>query len=169
MARWTLLLLAALAACTGDGVLDAADATGPEDPSAATRAPSRIEAAADSIVQAGNLERSARGLPTLSVDPALASVAQAHAQDMALRGYLDHVSPEGQGPGDRLRMAGLHARVTAENITLHRSASDAMAAWMDSRGHRSNILLHAFQRTGVGVYWSPASPETVYFVQLFSD
>jgi uncharacterized protein YkwD len=100
----------------------------------------------------------------VGADPALAAVARAHSADMRDRGYFSHDTPEGLSPFDRAEAAGLtHAR--AENIAYgQRDAAAVMAGWMDSPGHRANILNCSLSTLGVGVAEGPGGP---WWTQLF--
>ena len=86
-----------------------------------------------------NAERAAAGCGALSADSGLASVARAHSADMRDRGFFDHVNLDGLDPFDRADRAGIGAR--AENIAYGQpDAAAVMDAWMNSSGHRANIL-----------------------------
>ncbi|EKE43922.1 hypothetical protein OCGS_1903 [Oceaniovalibus guishaninsula JLT2003] len=88
-----------------------------------------------------NAYRRQAGLTPLAPNPKLARAARAHAQDMADRAYFAHRSPEGATHGTRIRAAGYAPCGAAENIAEGlKSRADAMAAWMDSPGHRRNML-----------------------------
>lgn len=128
-----------------------------------------IETIERAVLDGVNAERAKRGLSTLAPDARLAAVARAHSLDMARRGYMGHVSPEGLGPDDRAREAGIAFRQFAENVASNLHAEDPVATavegWMESRGHRKNILEAKYTRTGVGV--AVADDGVVYFTQLF--
>lgn len=99
-----------------------------------------------------NAERAAAGLSPLALDERLNEAAQRHAEDMLLRSYYNHRSPEGNGPGDRVRKSGYGPRIVAENIARGPSAVDeAVNNWMQSREHRRNLLHPAFRDLGVGI------------------
>lgn len=97
---------------------------------------------------------------------ALQQAAFNHARDMAERGYFSHVSPEGWGPG--LRLEGLGYRnAWAENIYCgSERAGDALAGWMNSAGHRQNILNPGFSKVGIAHYFNPTSPCGHYWVMV---
>lgn len=98
-----------------------------------------------------NVERTDRGLPVLEYDNLLAEAAHGHAQDMSARGYFAHSSPEGESPGDRIEEVGYDHRGWAENIARGQvSAEDVMNSWMNSDGHRANILNPGLEEIGVG-------------------
>lgn len=112
-----------------------------------------------------NQERTSRGLPALLVDTGATQAAKAHAEDMAGRGFFAHTTPEGWTPADRLQLLGVtgYTRV-GENIALGQpTPQDVMTAWMNSSGHRANILDPAYTHIGVGVVEAPGP----YWVQVF--
>ncbi|MFL6193517.1 MAG: CAP domain-containing protein [Thermoanaerobaculia bacterium] len=99
-----------------------------------------------------NAERATAGLSPLVLDERLNEAAQRHAEDMLLRSYYNHRSPEGNGPGDRVRKSGYAPHIVAENIARGPSAVDeAVNNWMQSREHRRNLLHPAFHDLGVGI------------------
>lgn len=114
------------------------------------------------MVDAVNAERRAGELPPYEVDPALAAVARAHAQDMVDRDYLSHITPEGKTYRDRLSENGLEPYWSGENfIYVVRPAEETVAyaiAWfMDDPPHRDNLLSVHYERIGVGVASRPGS------------
>jgi uncharacterized protein YkwD len=119
-----------------------------------------------------NAERRAQGLPPLSVDEPLTAVARAHAQDMVVRGYFAHVTPEGITLPDRLKDQGLGFNWVGENIQRNTQPIDKTvqyaADWfMNSEPHRNNILNDRFKRIGVGVAEGP--PGWYTFVLVFAS
>lgn len=99
-----------------------------------------------------NAERRRAGRAPLSLSSELSRVAQAHACDMAQRGYFSHTSPDGRSMADRTNRAGL-PRLCAmgENIARgQRDVPSVMAGWMRSSGHRRNILDRDFTLVGFG-------------------
>ena len=99
-----------------------------------------------------NAERRRAGRAPLSLSPELGRVAQAHACDMAKRGYFSHTSPDGRSMAERTNRAGL-PRLCAmgENIARgQRDVPSVMAGWMRSSGHRRNILDRDFTLVGFG-------------------
>ena len=112
-----------------------------------------------------NATRAQRGLDLFVWNDRVAAVARKHSEDMAARGYFDHVNPDGDSPGDRLEAAGLDWRGYGENIAAgHSDAIDAHHAWMNSEGHRSN-LLSGLRELGVGVAFG--GDYNVYYTQNF--
>ncbi len=128
---------------------------------AATPAASGSEAAVLDLV---NQARAQAGCGAVTADPALAAVARDHSADMRDRGYFSHTTPEGLSPFDRAGAAGIsYAR--AENIASgQRDAAAVMDAWMNSAGHRANILNCSLSKLGVGVAEGPGGP---WWTQLF--
>lgn len=109
-----------------------------------------------------NHERVGRGLAPLIEDPRLESAAQAHADDMGRRNFYAHVSPDGLDADRRMRAAGYDGQSTGENIHWGVGVSATPARivedWMNSPGHRANILRPSFTRIGTGVaYDAPDS------------
>ena len=130
-------------------------------PAVAAAAPAGDDAA--QVVSLVNAERAAAGCGPVTWDGGLAAVAQAHSADMRDRGYFDHVNLDGLDPFDRADRAGVSAR--AENIAWGQvDAADVMASWMDSAGHRANILNCGLTRLGVGVAEGAGGP---WWTQLF--
>lgn len=111
-----------------------------------------------------NQARAGAGCGALTADPALAAVARAHSADMRDRDYFSHTSPEGLSPFDRAEQAGIdYAR--AENIAFGQAdATAVMEAWLESPGHRANILDCELTKLGVGVAEGPGGP---WWTQLF--
>ncbi|MFP3901037.1 MAG: CAP domain-containing protein [Acidimicrobiia bacterium] len=105
----------------------------------------------DAVVALTNDARAGAGCPALVVDGRLAAAAQDHADDMAAHDYFSHTSLDGATFADRARAAG-YAQPGGENIARgQRSAEAVVSAWMDSPGHRANILNCDFRAIGVGL------------------
>lgn len=99
-----------------------------------------------------NAARRSQGLRPLSPSSALERAAQRQACDMAENGVASHRGSDGSDPRNRVRATGYCTRITAENIAWgQRSASSAVNWWMNSRGHRQNILLDRIDSFGVAV------------------
>jgi uncharacterized protein YkwD len=116
-----------------------------------------------------NAERARRHLTELARDPALDAVARAHSSDMARRGYLSHVSPEGRDPVGRLAAAGIEdVSLAAENAGLTDRGDpnrEILQGWLASPVHRSNLHAPPWNRTGVGIARSASG--TWYYTQLY--
>ncbi|WP_329167026.1 CAP domain-containing protein (plasmid) [Streptomyces sp. NBC_01717] len=112
----------------------------------------RREGLEDSVVTLVNQERTARGLSTLHIDERLRNSSRAHSEDMAARGFIDHLSPEGISPLERMLMAG-YPFPAAENVAVFLpEPMGVMRGWMNSPGHRLNVLNPAFRAIGVGIH-----------------
>ncbi len=115
-----------------------------------------------------NEERRAQGLDPLAVNDDLARVARAFSRQMSREGFFAHTDPAGRGMVDRLREAGIRYRVSGENISMNVNAPDpvdlAVRGWMQSEGHRRNILRDAYTETGIGIW---RDGDTYHFTQLF--
>ncbi|HEX3552290.1 MAG TPA: CAP domain-containing protein [Thermoanaerobaculia bacterium] len=119
-----------------------------------------------------NAERAAAGVPSLLRDARLDEAAQRHAEDMLVRSYYDHVSPDGTSPKTRTRKSGYPGGIVGENIARGPVAvQEVMDNWMGSSGHRHNLLLPTFTHLGVGVAvgHNPAMGDTVIWVQDFGS
>ncbi len=110
-----------------------------------------------------NQRRSQYRRENLILDANLSRVAQRFAEDMDRRGYFSHVSPEGQTLGMRLRAGSADFGYAGENIARgQQSSMDVMNSWMNSPGHRANILKSQFRRIGIG-------HSGKVWVQVFTD
>lgn len=98
-----------------------------------------------------NNMRQNRGLSKLCVHPALQKAARAHSRDMINRDYFSHnTKGSNRNPGQRLKGAGYNWRTYGENIGYNSSSKAMMKAWINSPGHRSNILNKSFKEIGIG-------------------
>ncbi|WP_284641693.1 CAP-associated domain-containing protein [Paenibacillus silviterrae] len=112
-----------------------------------------------------NAHRVKLGLPAFVWDDAAAATARKHSQDMAAKGYFDHTNLQGLSPFDRMDRDGIEYRSAAENIAAgQQSAIQAHHGWMNSEGHRVNLLSDN-QRLGVGVYFG--GDMHIYYTQNF--
>ncbi|RQM17695.1 hypothetical protein DD237_000700 [Peronospora effusa] len=88
-----------------------------------------------------NLERSAQGLPLLCINKKLQLAAQGHSDDQAANNFMDHTGSNGSTPAERVSAAGYDWRGVAENVAAGQvDVTEVMDAWMNSEGHRHNIL-----------------------------
>ncbi|WP_367325433.1 CAP domain-containing protein [Streptomyces sp. HUAS ZL42] len=118
------------------------------------------------VVDLTNRERTRAGLRPLAPDPLLARAAQAHSADMVARSFYSHTSPEGSRPWDRAAAAGSARRTIGENIACgQRSPAEVVDGWMNSPGHRANILNPGFTHIGVG--FAGGGRAGTYWTQLF--
>ncbi|MGX1488595.1 sigma-70 family RNA polymerase sigma factor [Streptomyces tendae] len=111
------------------------------------------------VVALVNKERAAAGCGPLAEDSLLDKSAQAHSADMAARDFFDHTNPDGADPGQRITAAGYRWSTYGENIAMGQQTPEAvMESWMNSPGHRANILNCSFKDIGVGVHEGPGGP-----------
>lgn len=112
-----------------------------------------------------NAERSAAGCGDVETDERLRTAARGHSEDMAVNDYFDHTSQDGRSPFDRMRDAG-YPDPAGENIAYgYRTPADVMDGWMNSDGHRDNLLNCSHRAIGVGlVYDAGGRP---YWTQVF--
>ncbi|MFD4154784.1 CAP domain-containing protein, partial [Streptomyces hydrogenans] len=120
--------------------------------------------AADQVLALVNTERAKAGCGALTANATLARAAQGHSDDMAARDFFDHTNPDGDGPGERVTAAGYPWSTYGENIAMGQTTPEqVMEAWMNSPGHRANILNCDFKELGVGVH-TDGGP---YWTQVF--
>ncbi|MER5961487.1 CAP domain-containing protein [Streptomyces sp. NPDC002057] len=120
--------------------------------------------AADQVVALVNEERAKAGCGPLTVNATLTRAAQGHSEDMAARDFFDHTNPDGAGPGERVTAAGYPWSTYGENIAMGQSTPEqVMDSWMNSPGHRANILNCDFKEIGIGLH-SSGGP---YWTQVF--
>jgi uncharacterized protein YkwD len=118
----------------------------------ATTVADGMSAVEQRVVELTNAERAKYGCSPLRGDSRLAAAARGHSDDMALHNYFDHNSQDGTSPWDRMKRAG-YAQPGAENIAMGYPTADAvMNGWMNSLGHRANILNCRLRALGVGVH-----------------
>ena len=117
------------------------------------------------VVDITNAHRSQHGLPGLSVNGLLANAAQAHSADQAAANNMSHTGTDGSNPGDRIARAGYRFSAWGENVAAgYGDAASVMNGWMNSAGHRANILNGNFTEIGIGLayaangtpYWTMA-------------
>ena len=115
-----------------------------------------------------NGARADEGRPALICDADLAAVARAHSADMCAREYFAHTNLDDESPGDRVSNAGLSHRGIGENIAAGNAAASAThTQWMNSSGHRRNILSADYTRIGVG-YANCPNGYRHYWTQVFA-
>ena len=124
-------------------------------PSKTSDGTSSAEAQVLSLV---NEERAQAGCSPVTADKELGTLAQRFSDDMAARGFFDHTDPDGDTPWDRARQMGI-SDLGGENIARGQADAQAvMDSWMDSPGHRANILNCDYKTLGVGVHVGPGGP-----------
>ncbi|MFE9877685.1 CAP domain-containing protein [Streptomyces sp. NPDC005784] len=125
-----------------------------------------LQRTAREVIALTNTERASAGLPPLAADATLTTAAQAHSADMVARDFYAHESPDGSRPWDRAAAAGCTRRSIGENIACgQRSPAEVVRGWMDSPGHRANILKRDFTHIGIGL--AGGSRAGTYWTQLF--
>jgi uncharacterized protein YkwD len=117
-----------------------------------------------------NAERAKNGQAPLVWDAELCRMAELHSQHMAQQNFFSHVGPDGMSLGNRARALGLlNWKALGENIAYTGGMSDpaafAVQRWMNSEGHRANILNASFNRSAIGVVRSAEG--RVYLTQVF--
>ncbi|MFJ1966306.1 CAP domain-containing protein [Streptomyces massasporeus] len=129
----------------------------PKKPSASAALSGESSAAAQ-VLSLVNEERAKVGCSPVAANSALQSLAQNYSEDMAARGFFDHTDPDGSTPWDRAEKAGI-SNLGGENIARGQAdAAAVMDAWMNSPGHRANILNCDFKTLGVGVELGSGGP-----------
>ncbi|TSI20658.1 serine protease [Bacillus sp. HY001] len=112
------------------------------------------------VVELTNAERTKQGLPALQIDNELSKVARIKSEDMQKNNYFDHNSPTYGSPFDMMKKFGISYKSAGENIAQgQRTPEEVVQAWMNSAGHRANILNNGFTHIGVGYvesgnYWT---------------
>jgi uncharacterized protein YkwD len=128
----------------------------------ASRTPQAQPAPAGTVAQVValvNKERATAGCGPVTEDAQLDKAAQGHSDDMAARNFFDHTNPDGAGPGERITAAGYRWSTYGENIARGQQTPQAvMDSWMNSPGHRANILNCSFKNIGVGVHDGSGGP-----------
>lgn len=119
------------------------------------------------VLELVNAERAKQGLSALQWHDGLANVAYAHSKDMHDRQFFSHNNPDGKTPFDRIMAYGLSYRRAAENIAAgQKTPEEVMQGWMNSSGHRANILDPNLTSLGVGYYKGSVGYQT-YWTQVF--
>lgn len=109
---------------------------------------------ADQVVALVNEQRQQAGLKPVRLNPLLSAAAQAHSQDMALNDFFGHTGSNNSSAATRIAAAGYDYNVIGENIAAGFATPEAaVQAWMDSPGHRANILHPMLEEMGVGFYF----------------
>ncbi|MFJ9965310.1 CAP domain-containing protein [Streptomyces avermitilis] len=128
--------------------------------------PAGLARTAEDVLGLTNAERTAAGLRPLAGDPLLTAAAQAHSADMVTRAFYSHTGPDGSEPWHRAAAAGSTRRTIGENIACgQRSAAEVVRGWMNSPGHRANILKPGFTHLGTG--FAGGGTAGTYWTQLF--
>jgi uncharacterized YkwD family protein/spore coat assembly protein SafA len=125
-----------------------------------------IKAIENEVARLVNVERAKNGLQAVTINWELSRVARYKSQDMINKNYFAHQSPTYGSPFDMMEAFGIRFSAGGENIASgQRTAAEVMNAWMNSPGHRSNILSPAYNQIGVGL--ARASNGKHYWTQMF--
>ena len=146
----------------------AAPAPSPPAPASVDARPNRYSGAEAQIFDLINAERRRQGLPALVYNAQLDQMAKIQAANMARLQKMAHTLPESQLPtlGDRARFVGYPFGRMAENVAHgYPSAESVVRGWMNSSGHRHNVLNADVSETGIGIARAPGGGH--YFCQVF--
>src|SRR3954453_19641959 len=132
--------------------------------SAQAARPLHLSRAERSLVTAINSARASAGVPPLRATGALSTAASWQSQVLAQGGYLDPPSPHGSTLIDRLTRARWHGSTAGEDLAVAPTPSDAVEMWMQSPGHRENLLSPQFSTVGVGMARGAWSGRSALFV-----
>jgi uncharacterized protein YkwD len=141
----------------------------PCDPSSLSREHSDKASQMESkILERINRIRKDHGLESLEVEDSLVLVARRYSCRMATEDFFGHTGPAGRSAAERVRDAGLTYTAMGENIGMSRGVADPVETivqgWMESEGHRENIVKGGFTQTGIGV-WEKG--DSFYVTQIF--
>lgn len=163
-----LALLLSLSALALPSVRAAGRPTGP---AALAEAQAQAGDFVQRVVDLTNQERARHGLPALALDGALCRSALAHSRDMASHNYFSHTGSDGSTVGDRIRAAGYSPLwAYGENIAAGQpSPEEVVNAWMNSEGHRANILSPHYEHIGVGYVRQDGTTYLHYWTQHFAS
>ena len=125
-----------------------------------------VKALEKAVITLVNQERAKQGLAPLSHNWQLSRVARYKSEDMRDKNYFSHTSPTYGSPFTMMKNFGIRYMAAGENIAMgQQTAAAVMSSWMNSPGHRSNILSKSFTEIGVGVAKSKSG--TLYWTQMF--
>ncbi|MDP4095102.1 MAG: CAP domain-containing protein [Bacillota bacterium] len=139
--------------------------TTPPKTTPAPATPAGISADEQTLLNLVNKARADAGVGPLAFDMALVKTARLKAQDMVANNYFSHQSPTYGSPFDMMRQFGITFKTAGENIAGNSTVKGAFDAWMNSSGHKANILNSSFNYTGIGI--SPSSTYGLILVQQF--
>ncbi|PAQ13435.1 sporulation protein [Bacillaceae bacterium SAOS 7] len=123
----------------------------PEQKPAVDPNASALKAFEQQVVTLTNKERAKVGLPALQIDNQLSKVARKKSEDMLANNYFSHTSPTYGSPFDMMKQFGITYQAAGENIAKgQRTPEEVVKAWMNSPGHKANILSKDFTYIGVG-------------------
>lgn len=117
------------------------------------------------VIRLVNVERARVGAAPLTSQPQLTQAAQKHAIDMACYGAVGHTGSDGSTPSERMDQFGYVWALAGENVAGgYTTPAAVMTGWMNSDGHRANILNAEFTDIGIGFVYNPAAPSQYYWV-----
>lgn len=132
-----------------------------------TAVETEIPAQAEQVLNLVNAERKKKGLKALTLSNELTNIATLKSSDMAKKNYFSHTSPTYGTPFEMLQQFGISYSSAGENIAAgQKTADDVMQSWLNSSGHRANILSSKYTELGVGYY--KGGSYGVYWTQLFT-
>ena len=118
------------------------------------------------VVRLVNVERQKQGLGKLSLNAKLSNVATLKSPDMINKNYFDHTSPTYGSPFDMMKQFNISYKTAGENIAKgQKTPAEVVKAWMNSQGHRENILNKNYTEIGIGV--AKDANGTLYWTQMF--
>ena len=132
---------------------------------------------AETVLSAVNAARAKAGCQPLRMNARLTAAAKAHARAMAEQNFFGHAGKDGSKFSSRIKRQGYSYRTAAENIAAgHRTATQAVQGWLNSAGHRRNMLNCRMTETGIAVVYQAddrpikgnSSPLRYYWVQVFA-
>lgn len=116
-----------------------------------------------------NDARTQAGLPRLSENATLTRIAMSYSQRMARENFYGHVDPQGKGVGDRITASGYLASASAENIARGQpDPASVVTGWLNSPGHRANIMNPALREIGAGYATTSMPPYFHYWTHVFA-
>lgn len=120
------------------------------------------------VLELVNEERAKEGAKPLVLDKDLCAVAKMHSEDMVSRNFFSHENPDGASPFDRMSAYGIRYMAAAENIAAGQTTPEqVMDSWMNSPGHRANILNNAYGKIGIG--FAMGGGYGIYWTQCFTN
>ena len=131
----------------------------------------------EAVLTAVNAARAKAGCPALVMNTRLVAAAKGHATAMAVQNFFGHAGTDGSRFSGRIKAQGYSYRAAAENIAAGQSSAGAVvASWLQSSGHRRNILNCQLRDTGIAVVYQPDDkplrgsryPLRYYWVQVFA-
>nr|WP_330384186.1 CAP domain-containing protein [Clostridioides difficile] len=148
------------------GSTDKPDNNKPDDNNNSGSTSESFSAYQKEVVDLVNIERAKAGLNPLTLDSSISNVATKKSQDMIDNNYFSHNSPTYGSPFDMLKKFGISYKTAGENIAMgQKTPKEVVNAWMNSEGHRKNIMNPNFSKIGVGV--AQKSGGSIYWTQIF--